>query len=144
MPMDAETLDRALAFDPSRLAGMRRGWAKVIDLAVWSALDSGRLGVVPRLRRRALEVGERIAALGAPRAWIPHPRERAKSALASALAAVQAIEQFEAELGSLKPGAERDTLLSAFAELRAGAEPPIREYADHCARLLEAVTQEEN
>lgn len=144
MPLDADALDRALALSPSLLAGLRRDWGEVIDLAVWSTLDSGRLGAVPRLRKRALQVGERIAALGASRAWIPHSRERAKSALASALAAVEAIEQFETESGALKPGAERDTLMAAFGKLRESADQPLRDYAERCARLLEAVTQEEN
>ena len=144
MPLDAEAVDRALALSPSLLADLRRDWCKMIDLAVWSALDSGRLGAVPRLRKRALEVGERIAALGGSRAWIPHPRERIKSALASALAALEAIEQFETESGTLRPGGERDGLMATFAMLRGGAEPPLRDYAERCARLLEAVTQEEN
>jgi len=144
MPLDPEALDRALAFEPSRLEALRRGWRTVIDLVVWAPPSSGRLGALARLRKRAFDLGEKLAALGASRAWIPHSRERAKSALASALAAAQALEQFAAPFAELEPGAERDSLAQAFAALRADAEQPIREYGEHCARLLEAVTQEEN
>jgi len=47
-------------------------------------------------------------------------------------------------LGELDPGPGRDALTRAFAALRASAELPIRDYGNRCARLLEAVAQEEN
>jgi len=144
MVLDPEALDRALAFEPSRLEALRRDWGAVVDLAVWMPPGSGKLGALPRLRKRALDLGERLAALGASRAWIPHSRERAKSALAAALAVVQALEQFEATLAEVEAGVEREALARAFAALRADAEQPIREYGNRCARLLEAVTREEN
>jgi hypothetical protein len=144
MPLDPDAFDRALTFDASRLEALRRGWLAVADLAVWAPPSAGRLGALPRLRKRALDLGEKLAALGAARAWIPHPRERAKSALASALAASQALEQFEAALAEMQLGPERDALASAFGDLRSRAEQPIREFANLCARLLETVTREEN
>lgn len=144
MALDPEALDRALAFDASRLKLLRHDWQALIDLVVWAPLDSDRLGALPRIRKRALNIGERVAALGASRTWIPHSRERAKNAIASALAALQALEQFEWALAELKQGTDRDALTLAFAALRAAAEQPIREYGNHCARLLETVTREEN
>lgn len=143
MPLDPDAFDRGLEFDPERLEALRRGWLAVADLAVWGAPGSSRLGAVPRLRKRALDLGEKLAALGAPRAWIPHPRERAKSALATALAASEALGNCEAACGELEPGAARDGLTRALAALRAGAQAPIEEYAERCARLLETARQEE-
>jgi len=144
MALDPEALERALAFESSRLEALRRDWRAVVDLAVWMPPDSGKLGTLPRLRKRALDLGERLAALGASRAWIPHSRERAKSAVAAALAAAQALEQFEATLAEVGAGAEREALARAFAVLRENAEQPIRDYGNRCARLLEAATREEN
>lgn len=144
MALDPEAFDRELAFDPRRFEALRQGWRTIIDLVVWVPPGSGKLGAVPRLRKRALDLGERLAALGASRAWIPNSRERAKSALAAALSAGQALEQFEGALAELEPGVEREALVGAFAALRAEAEQPIRDYGNQCARLLEAVTREEN
>jgi hypothetical protein len=44
----------------------------------------------------------------------------------------------------VEAGVEREALARAFAALRADAGQPIREYGNRCARLLEAVTREEN
>jgi hypothetical protein len=108
MTLDADAVDRALACDSGWLAALRRDWLALADLAVWGGAQSSRLGALPRLRKRVMELGERFASLGAPRGWIPQPRERLKSALATAIAARELLEQCAQALAELDAGAERD------------------------------------
>ena len=93
MALDAEAVDRAIACDADWLAALRRDWLALADLAVWGGAQSSRLGALPRLRKRIMELGERLASLGAPRGWIPQPRERVKSVLATAIAARELLDQ---------------------------------------------------
>ncbi|MGH8747266.1 MAG: hypothetical protein ACREUK_12350, partial [Burkholderiales bacterium] len=81
MALKADAVDRVLACDARWLAALRRNWLALADLALWGGAQSSKLGALPRLRKRILELGERLASLGASRSWIPQPRERLKSAL---------------------------------------------------------------
>ncbi len=82
---DSEEIEQLLQFDPGQLAGLRQQWLRLMDLVVWEELNFDRLGALPRLRKRLLEVGENLRSLTADRAWIPQPRERLKSALGSSI-----------------------------------------------------------
>jgi hypothetical protein len=114
MLLEAESVDRALACDARWLQALRHDWLALMELAVWGGLASARLGALPRLRRRMLDLGERLAALGASRDWIPQPRERLKSALATALAVrellaqcAQGLEELESNCIARPRGARR-------------------------------------
>jgi hypothetical protein len=138
MALDADTVDRALACDAEWLAGLRRDWLAVADLAVWGGVQSSRLGALPRLRKRIIELGERLAGLGAPRGWIPQPRERLKSALATAIAAGELIEQCGRAIAELDAGAAREELAAALAALSRRARARLDEQAVRWAELLDS------
>jgi hypothetical protein len=144
MALDADAVDRALACDPDWLAALRRDWLVLADLAVWGGVQSSKLGALPRLRKRIMELGERLASLDAPRGWIPQPRERLKSALATAIAAGGLLEQCAQALAELDAGVARDALAAALAGLSQRARAPLDELAARWAGMLDSQLGAEN
>jgi hypothetical protein len=137
MALDADAVRRALELDPGWLAALRAQWSALADLAVWGRLDSGQLGALPRLRKRVLELGEKLAALQAPRGWIPRPREQLKSALAAALATTDALARCEQACAPLE-GEERAELAERLKLLRRALEERLNDRQMHWARLLDS------
>lgn len=135
---DAAQAGAALEFDPAWVAALQAQWRELIEVAVWGDFNLTRLGAAPRLRRRLLELGERLKSLTASRAWIPHPRERLKSALAAALGVREALAALDGVLTDLAPGPDADGLTAALQALRGLIEHelPARETA--WAHLLDA------
>lgn len=144
MALDADAVDRALACDAEWLAALRRDWLLLADLAVWGGVTSSRLGALSRLRKRIMELGERLASLGAPRGWIPQPRERVKSALATAIAARELLDQCAQALGELDTGAAHDALAAALQGLSRRARAPLDEQAGRWAELLDVQLGHDN
>lgn len=129
-------------FDSAERDALRREWLALVDLAVWGGAQSQRMGALPRLRKRVAELGERLAAIDAPRGWIPRPRERLKSALASVLAARDALAQCAQAIDALDPAdadATREALRAALQRIEARAEPRMAAAAERWARQLEAL-----
>ncbi|NIR60981.1 MAG: hypothetical protein GWO02_16450 [Gammaproteobacteria bacterium] len=85
MGIDPEAVERTFAFDRGRVAGLRARWARLMELAVWGELKAAKVGAVPRLRKRLLELGEDLRSVVSDRRWIPRPRERVKGALGASL-----------------------------------------------------------
>jgi hypothetical protein len=137
---DAERVARALAPDVVWQSELRQAWLRVAETAVWGGIESAQLGAVPRLRKRVLELGEKLALLGAPAQWLAAPRERLKSALATALAAQTLLAQCEATLAQLAPGEARDALEAALAALAGSARDTLARRAESWANLLDAST----
>ncbi len=71
--------------DPRLVGALRAHWLALMELAVWGDIRSDRLGALPKLRKRVLELGERLRSVAADRTWIPKSRERLKNALGSCL-----------------------------------------------------------
>lgn len=135
---DAAQVDAALALDPAWVAELRALWLALIDAAVWDDPVLPRLGDAPRLRRRLLELGERLHSLAADRAWIPHPRERLKNALAAALGLRETMAAVKTLFAGAAPDAAARALREAFDALctRIDCQLPVLENA--WAQLLDA------
>lgn len=126
-------------FDTAEREALRREWLTLVDLAVWGSAESQQLGALPRLRKRVIELGERLAAVDAPRGWIPRPRERLKSALAGVLAARESLAQCAQAIDAIDAGATRQALGAALEHLRRRVEPRMLATAEDWARQLEAL-----
>ncbi len=137
MALDADTVEQALELDAAWLGQLRVRWNKLADLAVWGRLDSGQLGALPRLRKRVLDLGEKLAALQASRAWIPRPREQLKSALAAALAAKEALGLCEQACAAVN-GDQRAALVARLADLRHSLVARLDDRCAHWAQLLDS------
>lgn len=137
--MTAKTDDAMQLFDDAEREALRGDWLRLIEATVWGDLQTARLGALPRLRKRVLELGERLAAVDAPRSWIPQPRERLKSALATALAARESLAQCARALDDLEPDATRDALRIVLAGIERRCAPRIEAATERWARQLEAL-----
>ncbi|MBX3664783.1 MAG: hypothetical protein KF834_03770 [Burkholderiales bacterium] len=135
---DAAEVDAALDFDPAWTADLRSAWLQLIDAAVWDDPALQRLGDAPRLRKRLLELGERLKSLVADRRWIPHPRERLKSALAAAAGVRETLSATENLLAGLVPGPGAERLRAALERLRQLVDGPLSARENAWARRLDA------
>ncbi len=135
--LDPEAVARALALDPAWAARLREQWLNLMALAMFGDLKSQRIGSLPRVRKKALDCGEKLRSLLADREWIPQPREQLKNALASALALEQALTELETGAQELEGGADRDAYRAAVAELGATARDELRGRSNEWATLLD-------
>lgn len=137
-------IDAALAPDEEETAALRALWLALAGPLVWGGLESPRLGALPKLRRRVLELGERLASLAQPPAWLPGPRARLKSALATALAAREALAQCEQARADLGPGGERAAFDAAWQALSAQVERSLDARCARWATMLETLESDEH
>ena len=120
--MDEQAVDESLVLDGECERTARASWLALLDLAVWGDLKSAGLGTLPKVRRRALDAGERLRSMFAPRDWIPHPRERLKNALASLSNLRRSLEELEWATAQLDGGEDLDRFRGRCAELRNALE----------------------
>ncbi|OBS10127.1 hypothetical protein [Acidihalobacter prosperus] len=85
MAFDPARVSASFDFDRDTLDGLRRDWLTLLDLSVFGAVKSSKIGAVDRLRRRLLEIGEGLRSLTNDRSWIPHPREQIKGAMGASV-----------------------------------------------------------
>ncbi|MDX1375237.1 MAG: hypothetical protein R3357_06715 [Burkholderiales bacterium] len=137
--MIAEVQNSMQVFDDAERAALRREWLALVEVAVWGGAQSRHIGAPARLRRRVAELGERLAALDAPREWIPRPRERLKSALAGVLAARESLAQCAQAIDAIDAGATREVLVAALQRIESRAAGPMTAAAGQWARALEAL-----
>jgi hypothetical protein len=135
--LDSKEVARALALDPAWAAALRSQWSRLIEIAVFGDLKSQRLGALPRLRKKALDCGEKLRSLLAPRDWIPQPREQLKNALASALALEQSLADLETGAAELEGGADLEAYRAAISELATTARDELRVRSNEWASLLD-------
>ena len=135
--MDSRAVDRALALDAQWIEGLRCAWRAVVEEAVWGDIRGARPGQSGRVKKQALELGERLRSLAASRDWIPRPRERLKNALASALGVEEALGAIEREATGLH-GQDVRQLERSLVNLRAVLEQRLPELKTGWAKLLDA------
>jgi hypothetical protein len=135
--LDSSEVARALALDPDWAAELRSQWSRLIGIAVFGDLRSQRLGALPRLRKKALDCGEKVRSMLATRDWIPRPREQLKNALASALALEQSLADLEASAAELESGTDLEAYRAAISELATTAREQLRARSNEWASLLD-------
>jgi hypothetical protein len=106
MPFDPDLLQQSFAFDRGQTQALRRRWGALMDTLVWGDVRSSKLGALPRLRKRFLELGEHLRSVVNDRGWIPQPRERVKGALGACLNLRDTLNQVEKGSGALDGGAD--------------------------------------
>lgn len=116
--MSTEAIEQALKLDAAWTAETRKVWLTLMDLAVCGDLGSSRLGALGRVRKRTLEVGEKLKSLSGDRNWIPHPREQLKNALACALHLNDSVKELARVAGDLDNGANLDAFCANLAQMR--------------------------
>lgn len=133
--IDAAEADAALALDGPWREAVRAAWTRSAELAVFGDLRAATIGALPRLRKRMLDLGERLRALCAARDWIPQPRERLKNALASAIGARDALAEVRDQAAGLT-GADAPLFRAELEALASALDPVVGERANTWAALL--------
>ena len=110
-------------WNSSDIQEIRHHWQRLIDAVTWEELRCPQIGQLPRLRRRAMDLGERLRSLVADKTWIPTPRDRVKTALATALAAEEALR----EVQTLLQGLEDNAAARITAQISEGLAQAVRQ-----------------
>ncbi|MDH5301330.1 MAG: hypothetical protein OEW58_08220 [Gammaproteobacteria bacterium] len=118
MTISSQQVAQSMAFDSAQVSELRRQWLELLDLSVWGEVQLAKIGALPRLRKRLLELGEVLAALVADRSWIPQPREQVKSALGTCVKLRDALLDVERSVVSLVPSADQERFERQLLEFR--------------------------
>jgi hypothetical protein len=142
MSITPEEVKRAIALDSGWRDQLRGQWLRLMELAVWGDLKGANPSAGGRVRKRVLEVGEKLRSLFNDRGWIPQPREQLKNLLGSCLSlrdSVAALEKAAQDMDSGVDHPEFQRLIAGFEQTLAG---PLRERENAWATLLERVNQQ--
>lgn len=140
MPVSQTDLEALL--DLSTLAsGVQTDWVALMQLLVFGDLKSKSVGALPKVRKRALELGEKWRSLFAPRDWIPKPREQLKNALGSALALRDALNNLERAAQEIEGGKDFGALSDIIIRMHNLATGPLAERENAWATALAALNR---
>ena len=120
---------------------LRECWRLLIDTAVWGDIKSEQLGLLTRLRKRILELGERLKSLDADRAWIPKKRERIKNLLGSCLSARDALLLTERAAQGITGGHDVDVLSRTLVDLHRIMTTDLQGHENAWAEALQALNK---
>lgn len=118
MSFDQELVRHSFDFDLEQTQELRQRWLALLDLCVWGDLKSPKIGTLPRLRKRVLELGENLRSVLNDRAWIPQDRERIKGAMAASLNLRDALLQLERSAKLVEGGEDFARFEAQVLELR--------------------------
>ncbi len=135
--MDAAAIRQAVTVTAAWREAMRTEWLALINLAVWGEVKSSRLGAMGRLRRRVLEVGEKLNSLCANRDWIPHPREQLKNALGSSFSLKESLATLQKAIADADGGADVAAFAAQAARLQAVIEAELPALENRWAEFLD-------
>ena len=141
--MDIDEVKRAVTLDPVWVDEVRRAWLALMELSVWGDVKSSRLGAMSKLRKKVLDVGEKLKSLAADRAWIPHPREQVKNALGSSFNLKDSLLQLERSAQDVDGGSELATFNALLIELHGLIVQPLAPLENQWATLLNSQYQDE-
>ena len=141
--MDIDEVKRAVTLDPVWVSEVRRAWLALMELSVWGDVKSSRLGAMSKLRKKVLDVGEKLKSLAADRAWIPHPREQVKNALGSSFNLKDSLLQLERSAQDVDGGSELATFNALMIKLHGLIVQPLAPLENQWATLLNSQYQDE-
>lgn len=147
MTITPQDVKAAIALDPQWRKEIQGQWLRMMELAVWGDLKGANPAASGRLRKRVLELGEKLRSLFNDRGWIPQPREQLKNLLGSCLSFRDSLTLLEKAAQDLDGGADRAEFLRLLEGLSQTAAGPLRERENACAALLERINvqaREEN
>ena len=136
--MDAEEVRRAVTMDPAWVAEVKQVWLALMELTVWGDVKSSRLGAMGKLRKKTLDLGEKLKSLAADREWIPHPREQVKNALGSSFNLKDSLLQLERAAQDVDGGTELEQFNQLMVRLHMLVVTPLESLENRWAQLLDS------
>jgi hypothetical protein len=138
MSFEPQQMERAFAFDPQQVQALRQGWGRLMEALVWGDIRTTKLGALPRLRKRFLELGENLRSVVSDRSWIPHPRERVKGAMGACLNLRDTLNQVERGAQGLDGGADFPAFEQELLAFRQALLLLLEQHEPLWADMLEA------
>lgn len=142
--MNPKDVMRALIFAPAWVAELRQSWLGLMELCMFGEVKSSHLGAMAKLRKRVLDVGEKLRSLTADREWIPQPRDRVKNALGSSFNLKDSLLQLEKCAQDVDGGADLAAFSAAMVKLHALIVPQLAALENRWAALLDSQYDEED
>lgn len=142
MPLDEDLVRQSFQFDPAQTTTLREGWLGLMDLTVWGDLKSQKIGAIPKLRKRVLEVGENLRSLLNDRSWIPQSRERIKGAMGASLNLRDALLQLERAAQVIETGTDFERFERDILQFRQGLLTFMEKHEALWGDLLESLYDE--
>ena len=142
MSITPQDVTDAIALDPAWRDELRGQWLRMMELSVWGDLKGTNPAAGTRLRKRVLELGEKLRSLFNDRGWIPQPREQLKNLLGSCLSLHDSLAALEKAAQDVDAGADRAEFLRLLEGLSQTAAGPLRERENAWAALLERINQQ--
>ncbi|TCV84693.1 hypothetical protein [Sulfurirhabdus autotrophica] len=142
--MDAEAVRKSVTLDPQWANELKQAWLALMELTVWGDVKSTRLGAMGKLRKKTLDLGEKLKSLAADREWIPHPRERVKNALGSSFNLRDSLLQLERAAKDVDGGSELASFSQLMIRLHTLIVPPLEILENQWATLLDSQYQDED
>lgn len=136
-------IGQLLTLDEAWKTEVRGHWLRLLDLLVWGDVKGSSLGAASRVRKRALELGEKWRSVFNSREWIPQPRDQIKSALASASSLRDSLLLLERAAKEIEGGADFAEFEQLLITLHKAVTGPLRERETEWANALERVNQEQ-
>lgn len=143
MEFDLVAVEAAVSVDKMLRDNWRRNWSTLMDIAVWGDLRSHQIGLTGKLRKRVLELGERLRSYVSDRSWIPHPREQIKNALSTSLQTRESIEKVREIVVQFDAGTDLGALQSLWESLSAALMSDVLEREGLLVQLLNQQYHEE-
>jgi len=136
--MDAEEVKRAVTLDPGWVAEVKQAWLTLMELTVWGDVKSSRLGAMGKLRKKTLDLGEKLKSLAADREWIPHPREQVKNALGSSFNLKESMLQLERSAQDVDGGSDLERFNLLMVRMHTLILTPLETLENRWAQLLDS------
>jgi hypothetical protein len=143
MEFDLVAVEAAVSVDKMLRDNWRPNWSTLMDIAVWGDLRSHQIGLTGKLRKRVLELGERLRSYVSDRSWIPHPREQIKNALSTSLQTRESIEKVREIVVQFDAGTDLGALQSLWESLSAALMSDVLEREGLLVQLLNQQYHEE-
>ena len=104
-------------YAPEQIDAIQAQWNQLMSMAMWSKINSDKIGKLTRMRKRLLELGESIQSFFSDKDWIAQPRQQLKSALGSSIKLRDSLTAFLASAEFINTGADVAAFLNASKAL---------------------------
>lgn len=144
MAFDEHSAAASLEFEDESVSSLHGRWLRLMDLAVWGELKTQKIGAVPRLRKRILEIGEALRSLFGHRDWIPKPRDRIKGALGASMSLRESLLNLERAAKPLDGGEDFPEFEQELLAFRRELLELLERHEPIWAELLDAQDEDED
>lgn len=137
--MTPEEVRALVTLAPEWREEVRQLWLQLMSLSVFGDLKAPEVGAVMKMRKRALDLGEKWRSVFNSRDWIPQPREQIKNALASAANLRDSLLMLERAAGGINGGMDYREFTEIMIALHREVVDRLRERENEWANALDRV-----